>query len=208
MPEATAAPSASATYTVPPIVAAALCIKPRGLLTEAQAAKVDRLKETSSALGMMRQLAMRFRGLLKGGDIDQDGVVLDILVQARRDGQAAKRFFKRLPTGLQYEPRVIVTDKLRSYGIAQRQMLPGVEPRQSRYLNNRAKNSHRPTRLRERQMQRFKSSRHAQDFLSAHAFIYGHFHPRRHQLAAPDYCDIRSQAFNAWRQETSAQNAA
>jgi putative transposase len=208
MPEATAAPSASATYTVPPIVAAALCIKPRGLLTEAQAAKVDRLKETSSALGMMRQLAMRFRGLLKGGDIDQDGVVLDILVQARRDGQAAKRFFKRLLTGLHYEPRVIVTDKLRSYGVAQRQMLPGVEHRQSRYLNNRAENSHRPTRRPERQMQRFKSSRHAQDFLSAHAFIYGHFHPRRQQLATPDYRDIRSQAFNAWRQETSAQNAA
>ena len=103
--------------------------------------------------------------------VDQDGVVLDILVQARRDGQAAKRFFKRLLTGLHYEPRVIVTDKLRSYGVAQRQMLPGVEHRQSRYLNNRAENSHRPTRRRERQMQRFKSSRHAQDFLSAHSFI-------------------------------------
>jgi putative transposase len=140
--------------------------------------------------------------------VDQDGVVLDILVQARRDGQAAKRFFKRLLTGLQYEPRVIVTDKLRSYGVAQRQMLPGVEHRQSRYLNNRAENSHRPTRRRERQMQRFKSSRHAQDFLSAHSFIYGHFHPRRHLLTAPDYRDIRSQAFNVWRQETSAQNAA
>jgi putative transposase len=109
---------------------------------------------------------------------------------------------------LQYEPRVIVTDKLRSYGVAQRQMLPGVEHRQSRYLNNRAENSHRPTRRRERQMQRFKTSRHAQDFLSAHAFIYGHFRPLRHQLAAPDYHDIRSQAFNVWRQETSAQNAA
>jgi len=74
--------------------------------------------------------------------VDQDGVVLDILVQARRDAQAAKRFFKRLLTGLQYEPRVIVTDKLRSYGVAQRQMLPGVEHRQSRYLNNRAETSH------------------------------------------------------------------
>ena len=64
--------------------------------------------------------------------VDQDGVVLDILVQARRDGQAAKRFFKRLLQGLQYEPRVIVTDKLRSYSVAQRQLLPGVEHRQSR----------------------------------------------------------------------------
>ena len=119
--------------------------------------------------------------------VDQDGVVLDILVQARRDAQAAKRFFKWLLTGLQYEPRVIVTDKLSSYGVAQRQMLPGVEHRQSQYLNNRAENSHRPTRRRERQMQRFKSSRQAHDFLSAHAFIYGHFRPRRHQLAASDY---------------------
>src|SRR4051812_11466873 len=106
--------------------------------------------------------------------VDQDGVVLDILVQARRDAQAAKRFFMRLLTSLQYEARVIVTDKLRSYGVAQRQVLPHVEHRQSRYLNNRAENSHRPTRRRERQMQRFKSPRQAQDFLSAHSFIYGH----------------------------------
>jgi putative transposase len=134
--------------------------------------------------------------------------VLDILVQARRDAQAAKRFFKRLLKGLQYEPRMIVTDKLRSYGVAQRQLLPGVEHRQSRYLNNRAENSHRPTRRRERQMQRFKSPRQAQDFLSAHSFIYGHFRPRRHQLAAADYREIRSNAFNVWRQETCTPSAA
>ena len=91
--------------------------------------------------------------------VDQDGVVLDILVQPRRDAKAAKRFFRRLLKGLQYVPRVIVTDKLRSYGVAQRQLLPKVEHRQSRYLNNRAENSHRPTRRRERQMQRFKSPR-------------------------------------------------
>ena len=140
--------------------------------------------------------------------VDQDGVVLDILVQARRDGQAAKRFFKRLLQGLQYEPRVIVTDKQRSYGVAQRQLLPGVEHRQSRYLNNRAENSHRPTRRRERQMQRFKSSRQAQDFLSAHSFIYGHFRPRRHQLTACAYREVRSDAFNVWHEETCAKAAA
>src|ERR1700685_1573156 len=128
--------------------------------------------------------------------VDQDGVVLDILVQPRRDANAAKRFFKRLLKGLQYMPRVIVTDKLRSYGVARRQLLPKVEHRQSRYLNNRAENSHRPTRRRERQMQRFKSSRQAQRFLSAHALIYGHFHPRRHRLAATTYRAIRTQAFN------------
>ncbi len=140
--------------------------------------------------------------------VDQDGVVLDILVQARRDATAAKRFFRRLLKGLQYVPRVIVTDKLRSYGVAQRQLLPGVEHRQSRYLNNRAENSHRPTRRRERQMQRFKSSRQAQDFLSAHAFIYDHFHPRRHRLTASAYRAVRSDEFKIWHQETCAQRAA
>ena len=72
--------------------------------------------------------------------VDQDGVVLDILVQRRRDGNAAKRFFRRLLKGLQYVPRVIVTDKLKSYGVAHREFLPRVEHRQSRYLNNRAEN--------------------------------------------------------------------
>jgi putative transposase len=109
---------------------------------------------------------------------------------------------------LQYVPRVIVTDKLRSYGVAQRQLLPAIEHRQSRYLNNRAENSHRPTRRRERQMQRFKSSRQAQDFLSAHSFIYGHFHSRRHRLAADTYRAARSDAFNVWHQETCTQKAA
>jgi putative transposase len=134
--------------------------------------------------------------------------VLDILVQPRRDANAAKRFFKQLLKGLQYVPRVIVTDKLRSYGVAQRQLLPSVEHRQSRYQNNRAENSHRPTRRRERQMQRFKSFEQAQEFLSAHAFIYGHFYPRRHQLAAHAYRVIRSDAFKIWHQETCAERAA
>jgi putative transposase len=128
--------------------------------------------------------------------------------QARRDAEAAKRFFNRLLMGLQYEPQVIVTDKLRSYGVAQRQLLPGVEHRQSRYLNKRAENSHRPTRRRERQMQRFKSSRQAQDFLSAHALIYGHFRPRRHQLTACAYREIRSDAFDLWHEETCARAVA
>jgi putative transposase len=140
--------------------------------------------------------------------VDQDGVVLDVLVQPRRDAKAAKRFFRRLLKGLQYVPRVIVTDKLRSYGVAQRQLLTGVEHRQSRYLNNRAENSHRPTRRRERQMQRFKSPEQAQEFLSAHSFIYGHFRPRRHRLTATTYHAIRTQAFNVWHQATCVQNAA
>jgi putative transposase len=140
--------------------------------------------------------------------VDQDGVVLDILVQERRDGSAAKRFFRRLLKGLQYVPRVIITDKLRSYGVAQRCLLPNVEHRQSRYLNNRAENSHRPTRRRERQMQRFKSPDQAQHFLTAHAFIHGHFHPRRHLMVATTYRTIRSEAFRVWKQETCVRAAA
>jgi putative transposase len=140
--------------------------------------------------------------------VDQDGVVLDILVQSRRDTGAAKRFFKRLLKGLQYTPRVLVTDKLGSYGVAKRALLPDVEHRKSRYLNNRAENSHRPTRRRERQMQRFKSPHHAQRFLSAHAFIYGHFHPRRHRTTANNYRASRAVAFTVWREETYVQKAA
>ncbi len=140
--------------------------------------------------------------------VDQDGVVLDILVQPRRDAKAAKRFFKRLLRGLQYVPRVIVTDKLRSYGAAKREVLPDVEHRQSRYLNNRAENSHRPTRRRERQMQRFKSLRQAQEFLFAHSFIYGHFRPRRHHMAASSHRAARARAFNVWQQETCVRKAA
>lgn len=141
--------------------------------------------------------------------VDQDGVVLDILVQSRRSARAAKRFFKKLLRGLQCDaPRVIVTDKLRSYGAAKRVVLPHVEHRQSRHLNNRAANSHRPTRRRDRQMQRFKSARHAQQFLSAHASIYGHFRPRRHLMGACAYRLTRTDAFRSWQEETCARNAA
>jgi putative transposase len=140
--------------------------------------------------------------------VDQDGIVLDILVQTRRDAGAAKRFFKRLLKGLQYVPRVLITDKLKSYGVAKRELLPNVEHRESRYLNNRAENSHRPTRRRERQMQRFKSARQAQRFLSAHAFIYGHFRPRRHLSSAKSYRSARAKAFKVWKEETCARTAA
>ena len=99
--------------------------------------------------------------------VDQDGNVLDILVQGRRNKQAAKRFFRKLRVRLQYVPRVIITDKLKSYGAAKREILPGVEHRQHKGLNNRAENSHQPTRLREKKMRRFKSAKHAQRFLSA-----------------------------------------
>jgi putative transposase len=106
---------------------------------------------------------------------------------------------------LQYKPKRLITDGLRSYGVARRALLPDVKHRTSRYLNNRAENSHRPTRRRERQMQRFKSSGQAQEVLSAHAMIYGHFRPRRHRLSAGGYRRARAKAFRVWRQETSVQ---
>jgi putative transposase len=110
---------------------------------------------------------------------------VDILVQSRRNKKAAKKFFRKLLKGLTYVPRVIIMDKLTSYGAAKREVLPSVEHRQHRNLNNRAEHSHQPTRQRERRMQGFKSPRHAQRFLSAYGPIAQHFRPRRHLLPAP-----------------------
>jgi putative transposase len=107
---------------------------------------------------------------------------------------------------LQYVPHVTVTDKLRGYGVAQRQLPPKIAHRQSRYLNNRAENSHRPTQRRERQMQRFRSPAHAQDFLSAHAFTHGHFHPRQHLMASSSYRAIRTEVFTIKEEKTCAQH--
>ena len=101
--------------------------------------------------------------------VDQHGVVLDILVQAKRNATVASRFFKRLLHGLQYKPHRLVTDGVRSYRVAHRDIMLQVKHRQSRYLNNRAENSHRPTRRRERQMKRFKSPGQAPRFLSLSA---------------------------------------
>jgi putative transposase len=140
--------------------------------------------------------------------VDQHGAVLDILVQSRRNAKAAKRFFRKLLKGLQYVPRVIVTDKLPSYGAAKREILPGVEHRQSRYLNNRAEVSHQPTRRRERQMQRFKSAAHAQRFLSAHDLIRQHCRPPRHHLSAAAYRAHRTVAFGVWSEVTCARATA
>ena len=103
--------------------------------------------------------------------VDQDGNVLDILVQPRRDAKAAKRFFRKLLTKQCRVPRVLVTDKLRSYQAAHRAVMPSVEHRQSRYLNNRAENSHQPTRQRERAMKRFRTPGAAQRFLAVFSVI-------------------------------------
>jgi putative transposase len=140
--------------------------------------------------------------------VDQDDNVLDILVQSRRNKQAAKKFFKKLLKGLRSVPRVLITDKLKSYAAAKREVMPGVEHQQSRYLNNRCENSHRPTRERERRMQRCKSPGHAQRFLSAYGPIAQHFRPRRHLLAALAYRQEMRQRFQTWREITGIEMAA
>jgi putative transposase len=97
--------------------------------------------------------------------VDQDGDVIDILLQSRRDQRAAERFLRRLLRGQGKQPFRIITDKLKSYGAASRTTLPGVTHDTQQYANNRAEISHQPTRMRERQMRRFKSPRQAQRFL-------------------------------------------
>ena len=128
--------------------------------------------------------------------------------QSRRNKQAAKKFFRKLLKGLQYVPRVIITDKLKSYGAAKREILPGVEHRQSRYLNNRCENSHRPTRQREYRMQGFKSAGHAQRFLSVYGPMTQHFRPRRHLWSAADYRQEMRQRFASWAEVTGTERAA
>jgi putative transposase len=140
--------------------------------------------------------------------VDQDGKILDILVQRRRDKHAAKKFFRKLLKGLAYMPRVLITDRLKSYGAAKREELPSVEHRQHRYLNNRAENSHQPTRQREQRMQGFKSPGHAQRFLSAYGPIAQHFRPRRHLLPAPVYRQEMRRRFHTWLDLTSVPTAA
>jgi len=134
--------------------------------------------------------------------VDQDGDVLDILVQSRRDKRAAKKFFRKLLKGLRYVPRVIVADQLRSYTAARTEIMPSVEHVQQKYQNNRAENSHQPTRLREKVMRRFKSARHAQRFLSAFGLISSHFRVGRHLYSAISYREVMKTRFAVWDQVT------
>jgi putative transposase len=134
--------------------------------------------------------------------------VLDILAQRRRDKQAAKTFFRKLLKGCHYVPRVIFTDQLKSYGAVKGEMLPGVEHRQHRYVNNRAENSHQPTRQRERRLQGLKSPAHAQRFLSAYGPIAQQLRSRRRLLPAPEYCQEMGKRFHTWQAITSLPTAA
>jgi putative transposase len=130
--------------------------------------------------------------------VDQDGEVVDVFLQAKRDGAAAKRFFKRLIRSHGGEPRKIVTDKLRSYGVAHRELIPETIHVTDRYANNRAEQSHEPTRVRERGMRRFKSVGQAQRFLGVHAAVYNLFNLGRHLTKAKYYRKFREGAFVEW----------
>ena len=136
--------------------------------------------------------------------VDQDGEVVDVLVQARRDGKAAKRFFGRLLKRHGDEPRQVVTDKLRSYGVAHRELIPEAMHDTSQYANNRAELSHQPTRVRERGMRRFKLRRQAQRFLDVHSAVYNLFNLGRHLTAARHYRELRRRAFASWAQAVAA----
>jgi putative transposase len=140
--------------------------------------------------------------------VDQDGHVLDILLQQRRDKAAAKKFFRKLLKGLTYLPWVIITDQLKSSGAATRESLPSMKHRQHRYLDDRAENSHQPTHQRERRMQRFKSHGHAQRFLAAYGPIASHFRHRRHRLPTSICRQAMAQRFQIWREITGTAMAA
>ena len=130
--------------------------------------------------------------------VDQDGEIVDVFLQSRRDSAAAKRFFKRLLRRHGSEPREIVTDKLRSYGVAHRELIPDTIHNTSQYANNRAELSHQPTRVRERIMSRFKSAAQAQRFLNVHSAVYNLFNLGRHLMSAEHYRKLRIDAFGRW----------
>ena len=132
--------------------------------------------------------------------VDQDGFVLDILVQERRNEQAAVAFLRRVLAAAGGAPRVIVTDKLASYVSAVRRVLPTTEHRRHKRLNNRAENSHLPIRKRERILQRFKSVGHAQRFLDPFSAVCNQFRPRRHRLSAHQYREIMRDCVRMWQE--------
>ena len=136
--------------------------------------------------------------------VDEDGDVLDILVQSRRNRRAAERFFRKLLKSQGREPRRLITDKLRSYSAALRIVMPAVVHCTDQYANNRAELSHQPTRQRERQMRRFKSSAHAQRFLSVQGLVLNLFRVGRHLLRAVHHRLLRTRSFRVWDEVTSA----
>lgn len=139
--------------------------------------------------------------------VDQDGFVIDVFVQSRRNTKAAKRLMRKLLKGQGQAPRLMITDKLRSYGAAKRDIIPGVEHRSHKGLNNRAENSHQPTRRRERIMKGFKSARHLQRFVSIHDPVANLFHIQRHDIQSHHHRDLRTAAMQMWNEIARLQTA-
>jgi putative transposase len=136
--------------------------------------------------------------------VDQDGDVIDILVQKHRNARAAKRFFRKLLKGQGAAPWRLVTDKLRSYSAAHREVMPSVVHDTQQYANNRAEVSHQPTRQRERQMRRYRSAGQAQRFLAVHGVVQNLFRLGRHHLGSENYRPLRDRSFREWREVTAA----
>ena len=139
--------------------------------------------------------------------VDQDGDVIDILVQKRRDKRAAKRFFRKLLQGQGRSPRRIVTDKLRSYSAVRKKVMPSVIHCQERYANNLAEASHQHTRQHERTMRRFKSPGQAQRFLAIHSQVHNLFRLGRLLLKACHYRSFREHSISVWQEVTCDQSS-
>ena len=131
--------------------------------------------------------------------VDAEGEVLDVLVQSKRNKHAALKLTRKLLRKYGFAPDRMITDDLRSYGAAARDL--GIERRheRGRWKNNRVENSHQPTRRRERKMQRFRSPRSAQKFLSTHAAVYNTLNVQRHLTSAATHRTLRAAAKSTWR---------
>jgi len=169
---------------------------------------VRRLKRRQGRLGdhwHLDEVFLRINGQLQylWRAIDQDGDVIDILVQPRRDRRAAERFFRRLLRGQGRPPLRIITDQLRSYSAALRISFRNVAHTTERYANNRMEASHQPTRQRERHMRRFKSAQQAQRFLSLNGMVHNLFRLGRHLMRPENYRFLRSRSFSMWRTVTA-----
>src|SRR5215470_7576556 len=136
--------------------------------------------------------------------VDHEGEVLDMLVQSRRDSRAALRLMRKLLRKQGFVPKLLVTDKLRSYGSAFRQLRLNCPHQQELRENNQAENSHQAVRRRERKMQRFKSARSAQRFLSMHAAVYNTFNLQCHLVSRSTLRIFRSEAASEWRNAVAA----
>ena len=136
--------------------------------------------------------------------VDAEGEVLDVLVQAKRDKHAALKLMRKLLKKYGFVPELPITNDLRSYGAAARKL--GIEKHyeRGRWRNNRAENSHQPTRRRERKMQGFKSRGSAQRFLSTHAAVYNTFNVQRHLTSARTHRAFRAAAMDTWHEVTAA----